>query len=85
MDKLEFKGETYNVKFRHDRNYVGNGYKESKLPRGGKTIAFIRIGETEFIIAESVCSVKDNFNKELGRTIALGRLKKQLNEKASVV
>ena len=78
METIEFKGNVYNVKFRHARNFVGNGEGETKLPRGGKTIASIRIEETEFITAESVCSVKDNFNKELGRTIALGRLKKKL-------
>jgi hypothetical protein len=64
------------------------------LPNGGRTYAYVMlIGlvcnfnrptvryvwfDGKELIAESVCSVQDSFNYKLGRTIAMGRLRKQL-------
>lgn len=49
-------------------------------PRGGVTVARLTDDETGVILGhgEAWCSPWDNFNRKLGKTIALGRALKQL-------
>lgn len=57
------------VKFLHYR-VVENGQVSCK---GGATIAYVT-GEEGVSFAEAYCSQRDNYNRRLGRDIALGRL-----------
>ena len=57
------------VKFLHYR-VVKDGQVEGQ---GGATIVFVT-GEEGVSFAEAYCSHKDNYNRRLGRDIALGRL-----------
>ena len=79
--ELEYNEQMYLVKFRHVRMPVCVDNPDlGVLSNGGKTIASIKLSETEFITAEANCSVKDAYNRRLGRFISLGRLRKKLNE-----
>lgn len=51
--------------------------------KGGTTRVELFDPDGEFPLAEGVarCSPRDNYNKRLGRTIALGRAIKMLNER----
>ena len=57
------------VKFLHYR-VVSGGQVEGK---GGATIVFVA-GEQGVSFAEAYCSYRDNYNRRLGRDIALGRM-----------
>ena len=70
---MEYKGKEYEVLFRHDRTKDG----DKIASKGGKTTAYIRNDKREDIISEiSVCSMKDNYSKRIGRLISEGRLRK---------
>jgi hypothetical protein len=75
----------------HFRKVTNNGHEYSTdlllkddelLPRGGATLAeaFDR-HNNPIASAWANCSQKDNYNKKLGKTIAVGRLLKELNSK----
>ena len=49
------------------------------FPRGGVTIAEVKIDDMVYT-GSATCSIKDNFNKKIGRAIAIGRLIKVLRE-----
>lgn len=53
--------------------------KECSITKGGYTFVEIVKGDKSFK-ATSQCSVKDNFNKKVGLTVALGRAYKLANE-----
>jgi len=55
--------------FRHYRAYHDN---KQHMPHGGVTFYFEYTG-TELEIATAICSLKDNYNKRLGRQITKGR------------
>lgn len=59
-------------KFVHFRHLQPN---EKPSPKGGVTVCYLpHSGGT--VLAASVCSPKDNFNKKIGRTISMGRAQK---------
>jgi len=69
---VKHNGQEYRVCYNHKR--VEDDKKTQAV-----TKAFILDTEKNVIAeAEAVCSVKDQFNKKLGRTIAKGRLVKVL-------
>lgn len=74
MLKLEHKGKEYPVWYKHER-IVEDGVV---LPKGGKTIAFIKLDEKNSIEAYADCSVLDAYNKKIGRKISSGRLEKKI-------
>lgn len=91
--ELPYKGKMYHVKYVHLRKpqCVTDNYEDMKKfvrANGGKTLAYIELDtpikingkETTEIIAEANCSLKDSYNKKLGRMIAVGRLKKRIME-----
>lgn len=49
------------------------------MPRGGMTLAITQDGNN-ITVAMAQCGRKDNFSRELGRTIAEGRLKARSNK-----
>jgi len=55
------------------------------LPRGGKTEAIIYKKKNKRVLAHTLarCSERDNYNKKLGRMIAVGRALKQLETAGS--
>jgi hypothetical protein len=56
-----------------------DGRKDILQPRGGATLADAFNSDGDWIAsAEAYCSQKDNYNKRLGRQIAVGRLLKRL-------
>ncbi len=72
------------VKVYHRR--VAIGFEPPRLlfaPRGGQTHVIImgEDGETELAYGHAWCSPKDNYNKKIGRTIAVGRALKFLRMK----
>lgn len=50
------------------------------LPRGGETMVRVFDDDGTTVSGIARCSDKDNYNKRLGRTIALGRALKRLRE-----
>lgn len=83
------------VRYIHDRKTVPfqgtlkfdswGGYSTVKVePRGGRTIARIIDESMDATVAEGVarCNSKDNYNKAIGRRIALGRALKALGSTA---
>jgi len=83
METLTYKGVEYPVRYVHQRMRDEDG---KVLPNGGKTTARIctveqvngEYEETIIASATALCSERDAFNKQMGRTISLGRLKKEL-------
>jgi hypothetical protein len=81
-EKIRYEEKDYDIRYKHER------YEEDKeviskygrpLKISAKTIAYIAKEDNTIILkGESFCSVKDQFNKKLGRRIAKGRLLKQL-------
>jgi len=65
--EIEIKKVKYKVKYRHER--------VKDVQKGGKTKASIEL-KGKLIQGIAYCSEHDQFNKKLGRMIALGRLKK---------
>jgi hypothetical protein len=59
------------------RSYTLKGRKIE--PRGGYTYARVTDDWGDGADGFAVCSRKDNFNKKIGRQIAVGRAMKQLN------
>lgn len=61
------------------RNWTTRVAGSSLNPRGGRTICRL-VDEAGFnvVIAEANCSDHDNYNKAIGRDIALGRALKRL-------
>lgn len=77
---VKYMNKEYFVRFQHKKDFEGKSKYDDKMRIKGITIAYIseRI-ENEYVVhAEAIaeCSVKDHFDKKLGRTIALGRLLK---------
>jgi hypothetical protein len=81
MEKVEYRGKEYFIKYRHERDIDEDGNPEQ---RGGKTVAYIVLAWKEdgsildMMLAEAECSKHDIFSKKLGRTIARGRLLKDI-------
>jgi len=82
-EMVEFKGQEYPVKYRHERLLEECG---DIAHRGGKTVAFIvtkynddRTPKT-MIEGVAICGKKDVFGKKMGRMIAKGRLLKELKQ-----
>ena len=73
--KIEHEGHEYKIKWVHVRPHNGN---DEILPRGGTTIARTEKSDGTTIERQANCSVKDTYNKKLGRVIATGRLLKAL-------
>lgn len=59
------------LEFVHVRN--GNLYNDTPDAKGGVTIAYLDYNEY-IIYAVASCSIRDNYNKKLGRLIASNRL-----------
>ena len=72
--EMDIDGEVYDIKWRHERETKDDNI----LPNGGKTIAYIIDSEGNTIEGTSNCSIRDTYNKKLGRIIATGRLFKTL-------
>lgn len=82
-DKLKLEGWT--LKVSHNRSFTlptqplfyGTRREHPAIPpnpRGGFTIAtFISPDKTVIVQGAAHCSHRDNYNKKLGRTIAIGR------------
>ena len=77
--EVEYKKKTYQVKYKHIRMLEEDGSEHGKiLPTGGQTIAYIELEDGKQIKGYADCSIKDTYNKKLGRIISTGRLKKEL-------
>jgi len=72
---VDIKGQECRIRWIHCRIEDDSG---KTLPRGGETIAYILNDKGKRISGHAYCSVKDTYNKKLGRTIATGRLLKSL-------
>lgn len=83
--------EGFTVKYRHERDeaFIPPRFDRfdelgavSVSPKGGKTEAFIFDSKgNEVATGEAVCRPDENFDKALGRTIALGRALQELEKK----
>ena len=80
IQELEYKGKTYPVWYRHERDYKRYHPYTEKLIIAGRTVAFIRLNDTQVIEAYAECSVLDYYNKSLGREIAGGRLARAVRD-----
>lgn len=79
----QLRQQGYKVRVHHTRRQkvipklMGNAYEVS--PRGGSTtIELTTPDKQQTVIAKSVCSLEDNFNRKMGNEIAIGRALKQL-------
>ncbi len=72
--ELDINGEIYDIRWRHERIRM----PDNILPNGGKTIAYMIDTQGNTLEASANCSIKDTYNKKLGRIIATGRLLKKL-------
>ena len=79
-NEIKFKGKTYPVWYRHERDYARCHPQNGNLIIEGRTTAYIEL-EKEVLEAFAECSVLDYYNRALGRTIAVGRLQKALEDK----
>ena len=79
--------EGFTVIYDHERPYVvGNmlvvGFRvngQQPLPRGGCTVATILDADRNLVaFGEATCHERDNYNRRIGRMIALGRALKNL-------
>ena len=75
--ETKYKGVMTPVKFRHDRIKDDKG---TIMEKGGKTTAYIKVDDENFIATEAECSEKDSYQKELGRRITFGRLAKAIRD-----
>ena len=81
MEKTEYKGQEYPIRYRHNREIGDDGYPK---PHGGSTVAYIVLEWNEngsiakMLSGTAECSKNDVFSKKLGRTIAKGRLLKAI-------
>jgi len=60
---------------------AGDDMRELTFAKGGITVAkiyFEHAGETLYAMGIAYCSIKDNFNRLLGKRIALGRAVKNM-------
>lgn len=76
----------YHVEYTHVRPPLYD-HDNCYAPRGGKTFAYLYRDSDDALVAvgEARCSPLDNYNKRLGRTIALGRALAELDTKARLV
>jgi len=66
------------VKVRHNRLY-DDDTRLSMLPKGGNTVVEVFGGNGQVLATgESKCRPDENYNRRIGREIALGRALKQL-------
>lgn len=86
IDKLVYDKKEYVVKYQHTRRGIPQHKCITRWfygrPYDAVTRAYIILSYEPFesIYAEAFCSRKDHFCKKIGRMIALGRLKKKLEE-----
>ena len=74
------------VRYKHERvvNWAGGRRTDDISPKGGRTIARILDAEgTELALGEAVCRPDEQFNKKIGRMVALGRALKALEERTT--
>jgi len=80
--EIKIDEEIYDIRWRHERNtLIDSRYNIEYIrinPNGGRTVAYIFNTKGKPIEAYANCSVKDTYNKHLGRVIATGRLLKKL-------
>jgi len=74
--EVNIEDEVYDIRFRHERRYEGD--VDVPLPNGGRTVAYMFTASGDTIETYADCSVKDTYNKKLGRIISAGRLLKLL-------
>lgn len=81
MTEIRYKNEDYLIKFRHER-LIKDGIIQ---PKGGRTVAYI-IDKNKNVLLEAYadCSLKDCYNKPIGRRIAEGRLVKKVKQDISI-
>ena len=86
----------YKVRVLHFRNFILNSINsnlkitsskgiiasyDKPLPKGGSTIIELTTPDKlQTVRGSAVCSVKENYNKKLGNSIALGRAYKKLQQ-----
>lgn len=76
---INIKDEVYDIRWRHERiNLSPEGLVPCISSKGGRTVAYIMDKKGKPIEAYAECSIKDSYNKKLGRLIATGRLFKIL-------
>ena len=69
------KKKEYDIRWKHERPSDIDGHY---LPKGGRTVAYCINGDEERVEAYADCSIRDTYNKKIGRIIATGRLLKML-------
>lgn len=68
------------VDFKHIRRHDMNGF--ILTPTGGKTICTLIDKGGNFVVqGVALCNPAENYNKAIGRSIALGRARKNLQRK----
>jgi len=74
--RVVYKGQQYIVKYVHEQKEETIIGKYSPLMIRGKTTAYIGDfkNPVDGLKAEAFCSIKDQFNKRIGRTISSIRL-----------
>lgn len=83
----EFRQAGYKVRVIHKRETVlyRRGFSQTRRisEKGGETILQLRTPSGEEFEASAKCSKLDNYNKKIGVRIALGRIRKQLENNSN--
>jgi len=73
--KIKYKGKEYPIWYNHNRLYIDDGTEAGEMQQGGgHTRAFIRLEDDIEIDGFTMCSLKDNYSKKMGRIKSWGRL-----------
>ena len=72
---MKIEEEVYDIRIKHERLH---GEDTNILSNGGRTIAYMFDTKGNKLKTYANCSLKDSYNKKLGRIIALGRMLKLL-------
>ena len=72
---MEIDDDIYEICIRHERLHDQD---DNILGIGGRTVAYIIDTDGNKLETYANCSIKDSYNKKLGRMIAIGRMLKLL-------
>ena len=72
---MKIEEDIYDIRIKHERVH---GEDANILSNGGRTVAYMFDIDGNKVETYANCSLKDSYNKKLGRIIALGRMLKLL-------
>ena len=72
--EIEYNGVVLPVKYKHVRKHYFDEDGCNISPKGGKTLAVLKLDRFSNIVAFAECSKKDTYSRKVGRKMAFERL-----------